>query len=245
MWVAETAARALPPAGRAGEPVQICINISGCNLRDANFPDHMAALRERMSVPWGGIGMEITESVAMHDLDATASVLARLQLKGFAVAMDDFGTGHSSLIALRRMPFSTIKIDKSFVQRPADLQRFAQHRPLSDPARPRHAACRASPRALRAPKSPRRLDRTRDRRAAGLLLQQAAAVRGLRELAAGPRASTPEPLPAAEASGRPGAGPTPAGSTPSAGSPRASSPASSPPASPRSRGSTASCARSG
>ena len=75
----------------------------------------MAALRERMSVPWGGIGLEITESVAMHDLDATASVLARLRLKGFAVAMDDFGTGHSSFIALRRMPFSTIKIDKSFV----------------------------------------------------------------------------------------------------------------------------------
>jgi len=116
MWVAETAARHYRRLAEAGEPVQICVNISGCNLRDANFPDHLAALRERMSVPWGGIGLEITESVAMHDLDATASVLARLRLKGFAVAMDDFGTGHSSFIALRRMPFSTIKIDKSFVQ---------------------------------------------------------------------------------------------------------------------------------
>ncbi|HTI80782.1 MAG TPA: EAL domain-containing response regulator, partial [Acetobacteraceae bacterium] len=115
MWVAETAAQHYRRLADSGDPVQICVNISGCNLRDANFPDHMAALRERMSVPWGGIGLEITESVAMDDLDATASVLARLRLKGFAVAMDDFGTGHSSFIALRRMPFSTIKIDKSFV----------------------------------------------------------------------------------------------------------------------------------
>jgi len=51
----------------------------------------------------------------MHDLDATASVLTRLRLKGFPVAIDDFGTGHSSLTALRRMPFSAVKIDKSFV----------------------------------------------------------------------------------------------------------------------------------
>jgi EAL domain-containing protein (putative c-di-GMP-specific phosphodiesterase class I) len=42
-------------------------------------------------------------------------VLTRLRLKGFPVAIDDFGTGHSSLIALRRMPFSAVKIDKSFV----------------------------------------------------------------------------------------------------------------------------------
>ena len=68
-----------------------------------------------MSAPPGAIGLEVTESTAMHDLDATAAVLTRLRLKGFPVALDDFGTGHSSLTALRRMPFSAIKIDKSFV----------------------------------------------------------------------------------------------------------------------------------
>ena len=70
-------------------------------------------------MPSGAIGLEITESVAMHDLDATTATLARLRLKGFPVAIDDFGTGHSSFTALRRMPFSAIKIDKSFV---ADLR---------------------------------------------------------------------------------------------------------------------------
>jgi EAL domain-containing protein (putative c-di-GMP-specific phosphodiesterase class I) len=98
-----------------GSGIQICINISGRNLCSQDFPDRMAGLLERHSVPQGALGLEITESVAMHDLDATASVLTRLRLKGFPVAIDDFGTGHSSFTALRRMPFSAIKIDKSFV----------------------------------------------------------------------------------------------------------------------------------
>ena len=69
----------------------------------------------RMSEPTGAIGLEVTESTAMHDLDTTTAVLTSLRLKGFPIALDDFGTGHSSLTALRRLPFSTIKIDKSFV----------------------------------------------------------------------------------------------------------------------------------
>lgn len=116
MWVAESAASQYRQLAELGSPVQVCINISGRNLRALDFPDRMAALRERMALPVDAIGLEITESVAMHDLDATAAVLTRLRLKGFPVAIDDFGTGHSSLTALRRMPFSAIKIDKSFVK---------------------------------------------------------------------------------------------------------------------------------
>jgi EAL domain-containing protein (putative c-di-GMP-specific phosphodiesterase class I) len=75
----------------------------------------MTKLCARLGVRSDTLGLEITESVAMHDLHATTAVLTRLRLKGFPVAIDDFGTGHSSLTALRRMPFSAIKIDKSFV----------------------------------------------------------------------------------------------------------------------------------
>jgi EAL domain-containing protein (putative c-di-GMP-specific phosphodiesterase class I) len=116
MWVAESGASQYRQLAALGAPVQICINISGRNLRALDFPDRMAALRDRMALPEDAIGLEITESVAMHDLDATTAVLTRLRLKGFSVAIDDFGTGHSSLTALRRMPFSAIKIDKSFVK---------------------------------------------------------------------------------------------------------------------------------
>ena len=101
-----------------GRHVQICVNISGRNLDTLDFPDRVAALLDQSAVAPGAIGLEVTETVAMQDLDATADILTRLRLKGFALAIDDFGTGHSSLAALRRMPFSTLKIDKSFI---ADL----------------------------------------------------------------------------------------------------------------------------
>jgi EAL domain-containing protein (putative c-di-GMP-specific phosphodiesterase class I)/ActR/RegA family two-component response regulator len=116
MWVAKTGVEHYRRLASMGSDIQVCINVSGCNLRAADFPDRMASILERMSVPPGSIGLEVTESVAMDDLDATAAILTRLRLKGFPVAIDDFGTGHSSLTALRRMPFSAIKIDKSFVQ---------------------------------------------------------------------------------------------------------------------------------
>ncbi len=115
MWVAETAVAHYRRLARRGAAVQVSINVSRQSLRSPDFPDRMAALMDRLSAPPGAIGLEITESVAMHDLDAMAAVLTRLRLKGFPVAIDDFGTGHSSLTSLRRMPFSTIKIDKSFV----------------------------------------------------------------------------------------------------------------------------------
>jgi EAL domain-containing protein (putative c-di-GMP-specific phosphodiesterase class I) len=115
MWVAETGAAQYRRLAELGSEIQICINVSGINLRSPDFPDRMADVLQQVSAPQGAIGLEITEGVAMHDLDATAAILTRLRLKGFPIAIDDFGTGHSSLTALRRMPFSTIKIDRSFV----------------------------------------------------------------------------------------------------------------------------------
>jgi EAL domain-containing protein (putative c-di-GMP-specific phosphodiesterase class I)/ActR/RegA family two-component response regulator len=115
MWVAETGVAQYLRLAALGSAVQVCINISGHNLRSLDFPERMAAVLQRMSAPPGAIGLEVTESTAMHDLDTTTAVLTSLRLKGFPIALDDFGTGHSSLTALRRLPFSTIKIDKSFV----------------------------------------------------------------------------------------------------------------------------------
>ena len=95
--------------------VRVSVNVSGRSLRARDFPDRITGVLERMSAPPGAIGLEITESAAMDDPDASADVLTRLRLKGFPIALDDFGTGHWSLTALRRLPFSSIKIDKSFV----------------------------------------------------------------------------------------------------------------------------------
>jgi EAL domain-containing protein (putative c-di-GMP-specific phosphodiesterase class I)/ActR/RegA family two-component response regulator len=115
MWVVECGVKHHRHLASLGLAVQVFINISGRSLRARDFPDRIAAVLQRMSAPEGAIGLEITESVAMEDPDASADVLTRLRLKGFPVAVDDFGTGHWSLMALRRLPFSAIKIDRSFV----------------------------------------------------------------------------------------------------------------------------------
>ena len=59
--------------------------------------------------------LEMTETSVIHDMDNAITALGRFREKGLSVALDDFGTGLSSLSYLKRMPITTIKIDKSFV----------------------------------------------------------------------------------------------------------------------------------
>src|SRR5206468_1316868 len=63
------------------------------------------------------LGLEITESLAMKDVDLTVGALKGLSATGVHLAIDDFGTGFSSLSCLRRIPIETLKIDRNFVQR--------------------------------------------------------------------------------------------------------------------------------
>ncbi|HLY54805.1 MAG TPA: EAL domain-containing protein [Stellaceae bacterium] len=99
----------------AGYRMPISINVSAGNLRSLDFPDRCASVVERAGVAPSMIVFEITESVATADVRLTTDILNRLRLKGFPLAMDDFGTGYSSLKALQQLPFSELKIDKSFV----------------------------------------------------------------------------------------------------------------------------------
>lgn len=115
MWVIGEATRHYRHLEQAGFPTPIAVNVSGLNLTMLDFPDRVAALVDSSCVSPGNIVLEVTESVAMSDPALIVDVLTRLRLKGFGLAMDDFGTGFSSLKALRRMPFSEIKIDRSFI----------------------------------------------------------------------------------------------------------------------------------
>ena len=66
-------------------------------------------------LPAEALTIELTESVLMDDVDATADVLAALARRGIRIAIDDFGTGYSSLAYLQRLPLHELKIDRAFV----------------------------------------------------------------------------------------------------------------------------------
>jgi EAL domain-containing protein (putative c-di-GMP-specific phosphodiesterase class I) len=74
-----------------------------------------SALRESGLDPWA-LELEISESFAMKDVTETVAQFARLRGLGVHLAMDDFGTGYSSLAHLARLPFDTLKIDRSFIR---------------------------------------------------------------------------------------------------------------------------------
>jgi len=96
------------------DPVPVAVNISPRHLRHRSADDFRRIV-DRHGVPPGLIELEITEGAVMQDLDHAMTVLGALKAMGIRVAVDDFGTGHSSLSYLKRLPITTLKIDRSFI----------------------------------------------------------------------------------------------------------------------------------
>ena len=101
--------------GRAASRVSVSVNLSARTLRDPNFVDRIAARCAETGVKPGNLTFELTETGAMEDPVASLGLLTRLRMKGFQLSIDDFGTGYSSMLQLVRLPFSEIKVDRSFV----------------------------------------------------------------------------------------------------------------------------------
>jgi diguanylate cyclase (GGDEF)-like protein len=99
----------------AGFEIQVAVNVSPRNLADVQFPDRVAAFLEVSDVPGRLLRVEITESAAMDDPLRARAALQRIAALGVGISIDDFGTGHSSLAFLRRLPIDEVKIDRSFV----------------------------------------------------------------------------------------------------------------------------------
>ena len=96
--------------------LKVAVNLSAVQFKSHNLvAATVAALRE-FGLPADRLELEITETVMLHDTDATLATLHQFQEMGIQIAMDDFGTGYSSLSYLRRFPFDRIKIDQSFVR---------------------------------------------------------------------------------------------------------------------------------
>jgi len=98
-----------------GIDLSVSVNFSAVDLRDLSLPDRTEAAAAAWGVSPESVTVELTESRVIEDLAQALDVLVRFRMKGFELAMDDFGTGSATLEQLRRIPFTKIKIDQMFV----------------------------------------------------------------------------------------------------------------------------------
>ncbi len=99
----------------SGFPLKIAINISGAWLNDLSLPDFVLAKTKLAGLCAEDVIFEVTETGVMEDLTTALDVLSRLRLKGFGLSIDDFGIGYSSFEQLVRLPFTEMKLDRSFI----------------------------------------------------------------------------------------------------------------------------------
>jgi EAL domain-containing protein (putative c-di-GMP-specific phosphodiesterase class I)/AmiR/NasT family two-component response regulator len=114
-WVLREAIGQAAQWRRNGLDIGVSINLSAQTLRELDLPDRIAATTAEAGLHPGRITLEITESGMADDVDSLLDITTRLRLKGFLLAIDDFGTGFSSLTQLRRLPFTELKLDRTFV----------------------------------------------------------------------------------------------------------------------------------
>jgi diguanylate cyclase (GGDEF)-like protein len=98
-----------------GTCVPVAVNVSPMQLLDQGFPQLVERVLRTTGIPPACLNLEITESAAVENLESTQSQLHQLRELGVEVAMDDFGTGFSSLSMLRELPLSTLKIDRGLI----------------------------------------------------------------------------------------------------------------------------------
>ncbi|MDX1452495.1 MAG: EAL domain-containing protein [Oleiphilaceae bacterium] len=114
-WVFDHALFALRQLMDKGEEMDISINISAANLHETNLVRNIQAMLSKHNVPANRLKIEITETAIMLNPDNALRVLTHLHNIGVKIAVDDFGTGHSSLSYIKKLPADEIKIDRSFV----------------------------------------------------------------------------------------------------------------------------------
>ena len=98
-----------------GRDLTMAVNVSPSNLVDEDFPDEVAAVLARHGQPADRLVLEVTESLLMEDRERAVRVLGRLREAGVGVAIDDYGTGYSSLAYLAALPVTELKLDRTFV----------------------------------------------------------------------------------------------------------------------------------
>ncbi len=98
------------------DPVPVSVNFSRRHLNNDDFVDEIEKIVDNHNIPHNLIEVEMTESVAIENMDMMNEKAKMLREKGFLLSMDDFGSGHSSLGVLQNLDFDIIKLDKSFIR---------------------------------------------------------------------------------------------------------------------------------
>lgn len=97
-----------------GLDLEMAVNISALNLEHVAFPDLVSRICSAKGVDPDRLTLELTEG-ATQEATRLMDTIARFRLKGIGISLDDFGTGFGSLVQLRKLPFTEIKIDRAFV----------------------------------------------------------------------------------------------------------------------------------
>ncbi len=105
------------------DPVPISINFSRLHFYNENFVNELIKIKDEYCVPTQYLELEITESNILENEEILLDLPYKLQAAGFALSMDDFGTGCSSLGLLKDLPLDTIKLDRSFFQNTPHINR--------------------------------------------------------------------------------------------------------------------------
>ncbi|ODV13559.1 MAG: hypothetical protein ABT20_01790 [Rubrivivax sp. SCN 70-15] len=116
-WILRQACEQLRAWSLAGPaPISMAINVSPLQLVEPDFADRVAQTLQATGIEGAQLVFELTESALARDPQASRDALLRIKALGIRVAVDDFGTGHSSLAHLKRFPVDTLKIDRTFVR---------------------------------------------------------------------------------------------------------------------------------
>ncbi len=112
-WVLEQACQ---EATRWPADLTVSVNVSPVQALSHDLLRVAKTALDKSGLAPGRLEIEITESIFMNETETSMAVLSALRNAGMRIALDDFGTGYSSLAYLRRIPFDTLKIDRSFVR---------------------------------------------------------------------------------------------------------------------------------
>ncbi len=116
-WALDEACRQLRCWHDAGQQAwKIAVNLSPLQLSSPQLLEQVQQALQRHGISPGKLILEVTESTVMRDSDASLALLHALAALGVGISIDDFGTGHSSLLYLKRLPATELKIDHAFIQ---------------------------------------------------------------------------------------------------------------------------------